>query len=75
MTKSVELVNTSNWENENVRVTGGNADTILKPGERVRLSHQQDMDIRVEWQVDDERPFRMNGSQMVPVVNVGFERI
>ena len=75
MTMSLTLVNTSNWDNENYEVTDkyGNSVTI-KPGESIVLYPDEAMpEIRAVPLKKDEKPFEMNGKQMMPRVYIGFE--
>ena len=54
MTASVCIINTSNWDGEDIRVTHNGHDTVLKPTEKMTFSVRQgqtntllyDMDIR-----------------------------
>ena len=80
MTMSLTLVNTSNWDNEDYLVEHASiyseGKQVIKPGETVVVYPHKDMDpVKVTPQKEGEAPFKMNGRQMVPKVDVGFEKV
>ena len=86
MTMSAKIINTSNWEHEDIAVSvEGKPDLggILKPGEMcdIPVNHLWDGSehsgvpsiVRVRQRVEVEpKPFRMNGSQVWPRVLAFF---
>ena len=77
---SLTLVNTSNWDNEDYLVEHDSIypgkETVIKPGETVVVYPWKDGDpVKVTPKKEDETPFKMNGQQMIPKVDVGFEKV
>ena len=81
MTKSITVVNTSNWDGEDVELelTQGGTPTPsrlhnLQPGEKVQISLEGgNKDILVRSNSKEEtKPFVLSGKQVYPQVSVGF---
>ncbi len=74
MTKSVTIVNTSNWDGEDVLVsTDSREATTLKPGEQLVIGDHEYKSLHVSDAPEDgSSTFLMNGKQVFPFVSVGF---
>ena len=85
MTQSITIVNTGNWDQENVKITEMNKVIELKPGEMVTLYPKytdvcgvEDLELAVSFSTgDDNAPFTnaTSGAQIVPKVKVEFEEV
>ena len=78
MTKSVTIVNTSNWDGEKVDVILQNRQFQLKPGEQRQVMLPTKGATAVKVLTSDEkniRPFVTDGVQEHPVVETKFEPI
>lgn len=78
MTRSLTIVNTSNWYGENYDILTPEGWKTLQPGERTTVAPlcmpgEATVGVRVQ-DGPETRPFKLNGEQVLPVVHVGFER-
>lgn len=77
MTKSVTIVNTSNWDGENVEIDLERLGMVtLKPGEMYTL-HESSVGELERMRFEDDpkgtKPFRVDGvGQVLPKVSVGW---
>ena len=81
MTASVQIINTSNWDGEDVVITtnqGGNiVNTVLKPGDGLDINKSYGNTTSLSADIGfvdnpDSKPFYLNGKQVYPQVTVGF---
>ena len=67
MTASFRIVNTSNWDGENLRIKfEGREDEVLKPGEQFGASPNyggKDTPVAIVLEQDGEKPFYLNGKE------------
>lgn len=86
MTKSITIVNTSNWDGEDVELDSqaileGTGKKILRPGESIKLNYpfagEVSLDVRVtDKEKDKTAPIKDDtGEQVVPVVNVFMKAV
>ena len=82
MTMSAKLVNTSNWDHEDLSVAVDEQEpVVLKPGETLDISigHGSPDPVISIKDIHDEdliEPFRINGKgQAIPEVTVGFRNL
>ena len=83
MTKSITIVNTSNWEHEDVLLKSRGKDIMLKPGESVAIGYEGQSEFAVDFvdlnaQTDskDKKPLYADSvprEQLIPQVFVAFE--
>ena len=79
MTRSLMIVNTSNWEHEDYEVElqgwdGAKRKVLLKPSEYHVFTPGDGESIIGVRKVEEEKavPYQLNGRQVLPEVHVGF---
>ena len=78
MTRSLTIVNTSNWDGEDYDVLTRDGWKTIKPGELVvaypdNFEDQDANSVHVRTCRIPSKPFCLNGTQVMPRVNVGFK--
>lgn len=73
MTRSITIVNTSNWHGENIRLKlDNNSEYVLRPAEKLNL-----WDSRKEWnlKIVNEKggKIRPITGQVIPIVDVNYD--